>query len=138
MKTTEEWFNELKIDYREKALNNMVNPKMEHYSLAGAISNGFVWEKTPEGKDYWNGVFRELMYGEKFDPLQITILEKIDVVPAESVIDSGYIEIDNIKPTILITESSEEPNLIEEEEMEKGGNLPDLINLYKLQKENTK
>ena len=68
MKTTQEWFDQLPEDYRDKALKNMIDPKAEHYTLAGAISNGFSWGETPEGKDYWNGVFREVMYGEKFEP----------------------------------------------------------------------
>ena len=82
MKTTEEWFNQLNEAYKDKALKNMTDAKAEHYSLAGAISNGFVWLDTPEGKDYWNGVFREVMYGEKFEP-------------KDSVIESSIIEFKN-------------------------------------------
>jgi hypothetical protein len=83
MKTTEEWFNELNEAYKDKALKNMTDPKSEHYTLAGAISNGFSWNDTPEGKDYWNGVFREVMYGEKFEP-------------KDSIIESGLIEVKNL------------------------------------------
>ena len=83
MKTTEEWFNQLNEAFKDKALKNMTDPKDEHYSLAGAISNGFVWNDTPEGKDYWNGVFREVMYGEKFEP-------------KDSVIESSLIEVKNL------------------------------------------
>ncbi len=83
MKTTEEWFNQLNEAYKDKALKNMTDPKSEHYTLAGAISNGFVWNDTPEGKDYWNGVFREVMYGEKFEP-------------KDSVIESNLIEVKNL------------------------------------------
>jgi hypothetical protein len=83
MKTTEEWFNQLNEAYKDKALKNMTDAKAEHYSLAGAISNGFVWSDTPEGKDYWNGVFREVMYGEKFEP-------------KDSVIESSIIEFKNL------------------------------------------
>lgn len=86
MKTTEEWFNELNEAYKDKALKNMIDSKSEHYSLAGAISNGFVWGDTPEGKDYWNGVFREVMYGEKFEP-------RLTIQPKDSVIESGVIEV---------------------------------------------
>ena len=86
MKTTEEWFNELNEAYKDKALKNMIDSKAEHYSLAGAISNGFVWGDTPEGKDYWNGVFREVMYGEKFEP-------SLTIKPKDSVIESGVIEV---------------------------------------------
>ena len=86
MKTTEEWFNELNEAYKDKALKNMTYPKAEHFSLAGAISNGFSWNDTPEGKDYWNGVFREIMYGEKFEPVPT-------IEPKDSVIESGVIEV---------------------------------------------
>lgn len=86
MKTTQEWFEELSEVYKDKALRNMIDPKAQHYSLAGAISNGFVWSETPEGRDYWNGVFRELMYGEKFDPTLV-------ISPESNVIESGLIEI---------------------------------------------
>ena len=86
MKTTEEWFNQLNEAYKDKALKNMTSPKAEHFSLAGAISNGFNWNDTPEGKDYWNGVFREIMYGEKFEP-------SLTIKPKDSVIGSGVIEV---------------------------------------------
>jgi hypothetical protein len=115
MKTTQEWFEQLSEVYKDKALKNMIDPKAQHYSLAGAISNGFVWEETPEGKDYWNGVFRELMYGEEFDP-------KLYIVPNSEIIESGLIEFNNnIEP-----------------DAEKAGNAPDLIKKHKKQKEEIK
>jgi hypothetical protein len=102
MKTTEEWFNQLNEAYKEKALKNMKDSKAEHYTLAGAISNGFVWSETPEGKDYWNGVFREVMYGEKFE-LVLTI------EPKDSIIESDLVEVPKKKKTV-----KSEDNLFED------------------------
>jgi hypothetical protein len=102
MKTTEEWFNELNEAYKDKALKNMTDAKAEHYTLAGAISNGFSWNDTPEGKDYWNGVFREVMYGEKFEPI-LTIESK------DSVIEPGLIEVPKKKKAV-----KSEDNLFED------------------------
>ena len=128
MKTTEEWFNELKEDYRDKALKNMKSPKTEHYSLAGAISNGFAWQETPEGKDYWNGVFREIMYGEKFlHNLPTKKVEpKVEKKVVEPKIEQSKVEVQKIEPTVTL------------ELEEKGGNVPDLLNQYKAQQDNTK
>jgi len=136
MRTTEEWFNELKDDYREKALKNMKSPKTEHYSLAGAISNGFVWTETPEGKDYWNSVFREIMYGEPFISPKNKVIESglIEVHTSISGIEDIEVDIQDVKPTIFISESSDEELELEE----KGGNMPDLLNQYKAQQDNTK
>jgi hypothetical protein len=130
MKTTQEWFEQLPEDYRGKALKNMIDPTAEHYSLAGAISNGFVWNDTPEGKDYWNGVFREVMYGEKFE----TTLE---IQPNESVIESGVIKVTSDKKTVeeLINDPIEKVEIVaESSDEEKGGNTPDLLKKFKAQK----
>jgi hypothetical protein len=128
MKTTEEWFNELKEDYRDKALKNMKSPKTEHYSLAGAVSNGFAWQETPEGKDYWNGVFREIMYGEKFLPNLPTkkVEPKVEKKVVEPKIEQAKVDVQKIEPTVTL------------ELEEKGGNIPDLLNQYKAQQDNTK
>jgi hypothetical protein len=102
MKTTEEWFNQLNEAYKDKALKNMTDPKAEHYTLAGAVSNGFVWSETPEGKDYWNGVFREVMYGEKFEP-------KSDIV------ESTLVEVPKKKKSVKSEEDSKKShNLFED------------------------
>jgi hypothetical protein len=100
MKTTEEWFNSLKEDYRAKALNNMKNPKAEHFSLAGAISNGFDWKETPEGKDYWNSVFREIMYGEKFE-------QNLTIQPTNKIVESDLIEVRDTSQKVNV--SPQEP-----------------------------
>lgn len=131
MKTTQEWFEQLPEDYRGKALKNMIDPTAEHYSLAGAISNGFVWNDTPEGKDYWNGVFREVMYGEKFTPIEKIEVEMIQ--ETEKVVESTVSE--NLVQSVVEKES---PTLEISIEDEKGGNSPDLLKKYKTQKEEIK
>lgn len=143
MKTTEEWFNQLHEDYRDRALKNMIDPKAEHFSLAGAISNGFVWDNTPEGKDYWNGVFRELMYGEKFDP--ISLIETESLVDNKEV-QTKYVLTEEIKAekevlTIeepKITSKSDDDFLFDTPDSDKGGNTLDLFAKYKQQKEEVK
>jgi len=108
MKKTEEWFNELNEAYKDKALKNMIDPSAEHFTLAGAISNGFVWSDTPEGKDYWNGVFREVMYGEKFEPV-------LTIEPKDSVIESGLVEVPKKKKSVKSEDIEEKSkNLFED------------------------
>jgi len=63
MKTTKEWFETLDEKYKDKALKNMTAPLSKHHSLLGAISNGFDWNKSQEGIDYWKQVFREIRFG---------------------------------------------------------------------------
>lgn len=136
MKTTQEWFDQLPEDYRDKAFKNMIDANAQHYTLAGAISNGFVWDSTPEGKDYWNGVFREIMYGEKFEP-------NFAIKPVHSIIESGLVEInetsDYVQPR---TENKNEDILVEtsisESFGEKGGNTSDLLSKYKAQNSDLK
>jgi hypothetical protein len=65
MKTTKEWFETLDEEYRDKALKNMTSPNTKHFSLLGAISNGFDWKNSIEGLNYWKKVFREIKTGVK-------------------------------------------------------------------------
>jgi len=81
MKKTKEWLETLDKKYRDKALKNMTKADDLHSTLAGAVSNGFVWDDTPEGHDFWNGVFRELMWGKKFEVTDKTKSDEIVKVP---------------------------------------------------------
>ena len=65
MKTTKEWFETLDKEYRDNALKNMTSPNTKHFSLLGAISNGFDWKNSKEGLNYWKKVFREIKTGVK-------------------------------------------------------------------------
>jgi len=140
MKTTEEWFNQLDEAYKEKALKNMLHPTDLHYSLQGAISNGFIWEETPEGKEYWNGVFREVMYGEKFEPSLI-------IKPKDSVIESEIIEVENDTTEITEVEKVDQQKKVKkakvelleksnQEEEEEKEPKEDLLKMFNQQKEN--
>ena len=136
MKTTEEWLNQLPEDYRDKALKNMIDPKAEHYSLAGAISNGFVWDSTPEGRDYWNGVFRELMYGEKFEPN--TSIQVIESHPQIQEVRETIEVKDDFTEEKNLTSKTDDDFFFDSPDSERGGNAPDLLEKFKLQKEETK
>ena len=132
MKTTQEWFNELNKDYREKALKNMMDPKTEHFSLAGAISNGFVWDQTPEGKDYWNGVFREVMYGEKFNPKTPKLVEKVlkEEMPVEEV-KSEVVKI----PAVKLVEEKVKDTKVTDDKIVEDEKSENLYNQYKIETE---
>lgn len=80
MKTTEEWFETLNEKYREKALKNMTSPKAKHQSLLGAISNGFDWNKSFEGSDFWMQAFREVRSGV-YAPVETNEEMDLEVVP---------------------------------------------------------
>jgi len=54
MKTTKEWFETLDERIREKALKNMTKPDDQHPNIVSALANGFNWNTSPEGIDYWN------------------------------------------------------------------------------------
>ena len=89
MKKTKEWLETLDKKYRDKALKNMTKADDLHSTLAGAVSNGFVWDDTPEGHDFWNGVFRELMWGKKFEVTDKT--KSDEIVKWKSVHDSTIV-----------------------------------------------
>jgi len=71
MKKIREWFELLPEEHKDKALKSMVNGETEQQSMAAAISNGLIWQHTPEGKEYWSKIF------DKY--LQKLILEDIKV-----------------------------------------------------------
>jgi len=83
MKTTEEWYETLNEKYRERALKNMTNPKAKHHSLLGAISNGFDWNKSLEGSEFWMQAFREVRSGV-YEPVEeIKVMETVEVTKTE-------------------------------------------------------
>lgn len=64
MKTIIEWLGEIEDSaVRTKALKNL-DPKkryvvVEH--ISEAILSSFIWEYTPEGQDYWEKIYYDLM-----------------------------------------------------------------------------
>lgn len=153
MKNTQEWFSLLKEEHKDKALKNMKNPQTDHYSLAGAISNGFVWEDTPEGKDYWNKVYREIMYGEKFEqgvqvlknpePIQSPKIEQ-QTQPTIKYVQQNQIQ-DSSNQIMETSEENKSDNLFEQYKKETSNPVDNVVeseeqdNLfrqYKLEQEN--
>lgn len=57
-KTIREWFNELPKPYKEMAIKNLpVNESpVKVTSLREAIVEGFDWDDSPQGNDFWNKV----------------------------------------------------------------------------------
>lgn len=57
MKKIREWFELLPEEHKDKALKSMVNGETEQESMVSALSNGLIWQHTPEGKEYWSKLF---------------------------------------------------------------------------------
>lgn len=64
--TAPNWYLELPNDIQQKAITNFKNAGLLAYqeykysSLKDALKCGFVWEKTPEGFQFWQDVFNQL------------------------------------------------------------------------------
>ena len=74
MKTVKEWFNELPDGYRELALKNLNNPEYEAKTMHDAISGGFLWLDTNEGRDFWTELESHYMIGTPLPELPKTNL----------------------------------------------------------------
>ena len=63
MKTIKEWFETLPIDIKDMALKNMYVVRSEEISpdAATALSRGFIWERSPEGDDFWLKHYNQLL-----------------------------------------------------------------------------
>ncbi len=74
-------FNKYPEPYRTQALDNFkkfdIGYKQPIYDIKDALLNGFGWDKTPEGDDYWSNFHDSLIvpkpkqigYYEAFEPL---------------------------------------------------------------------
>lgn len=62
-KPIKDWYAELPQDVQEKAMNNLRNDMGDIMviDLFDAICQGFTWDKTPEGEEYWKGIVRPLL-----------------------------------------------------------------------------
>jgi N-glycosylase/DNA lyase len=61
MKKIREWFELLPEEHRVKALKSMVNGENEQESMAAALSNGLIWDHTPDGREYWSKLFEKYL-----------------------------------------------------------------------------
>jgi len=57
---TKEWLNKLPQSYRSKALENWNGVDSSHINLPIALACAFDWEKSPQGRRYWNEIWNEL------------------------------------------------------------------------------
>jgi hypothetical protein len=53
--TVKDWLNTLEESYRSEALANMDEETSSHpvISLHDALGTAFIWDKTPQGHEYW-------------------------------------------------------------------------------------
>jgi hypothetical protein len=70
-KTIEEWLEQLPDGYRERALANMYEEKRYKIveNMQDAIWEGLGWGRTPEGYDFWRGVYSHYFAGTPLPPL---------------------------------------------------------------------
>lgn len=62
MKTIKEWLETLDEPERTQALAN-VDPRMENAMAIEpcvALFHAFSWGRTPEGVDYWKGIYEKI------------------------------------------------------------------------------
>ena len=60
-KTVEQWLQELPEPYRSQALDNMdADGDGEELTITSALSAAFVWQGTPQGHKYWEGLHVKL------------------------------------------------------------------------------
>lgn len=63
MKTILEWLNEAKkkgYDWADAAIENNINPEVYASSLSEALESAFVWADSPEERQYWFEIDRDL------------------------------------------------------------------------------
>jgi len=65
MKDYKYWFGKLNPALRKKALKNMKlygiedNQSKKHSTFSNALFHCFVWESSPEGHNFWCGIWQE-------------------------------------------------------------------------------
>jgi hypothetical protein len=57
---TKEWLSKLPQSYRSKALENWNGIDSSHINLPIALACAFDWEKSPQGRRYWNEIWDKL------------------------------------------------------------------------------
>lgn len=54
------WFAQLPEKYRDKAIENSRHNFLQFDSLVKALGTAFIWETSPEGRDFWLEAYREI------------------------------------------------------------------------------
>ncbi len=70
-KTIKEWFNELPEGYRERAIKNTQESRMNTHepTMVEVIYRSFRWSGTPEGHAFWSAVKDHYAKGTPLPPL---------------------------------------------------------------------
>jgi hypothetical protein len=63
-------------DVRDRAVRNCDNPDSYEDNLSDAIFNGFSWEDSPEGKEYWSIVYEDKNHNY-IAPFRTTLTDRI-------------------------------------------------------------
>lgn len=78
-KPIEYWYTFLSEDIRKQAMENREKfplPYTEASNPADALSAGFDWYETPQGREYWLNIFDRAMNGEFNDEL-LNLIEEL-------------------------------------------------------------
>ena len=61
-----DWLCELPEDLAAIAIKNARPDRLEHYAeyCVEALGKAFIFSKSPEGQEYWQLIYRELIYIE--------------------------------------------------------------------------
>ena len=64
-----DWFSQLVEPYKSQATKNLDErfKRVRHQSLSSALAGSFDWEKSPEGKKYWNEFTMKVIKMEQDD-----------------------------------------------------------------------
>ena len=75
MKTVEQWLNDAEYFWKNQALKNMINPNRLVGSLSEALVVAFVWDNSPEKRQFWitvrSYVKLEESYNKELEPMII-------------------------------------------------------------------
>lgn len=60
-KTVVHWLEQLEEPFKSQAISHTPEYRRLHItrSLPSAIIMGFIWRNTPEGWEYWNGIYHK-------------------------------------------------------------------------------
>jgi hypothetical protein len=71
------WFAQLPVKYKNKAIDNARNNFLQFDSLLKALGTAFIWENTPEGRDFWLEAYKEIQKGTFVPEMQKKVLPDV-------------------------------------------------------------